>query len=179
MSFKLKNIQKNIPIPSSYTKAQREMIGNLIIEQIKKRTSQGKDVNGIGFKKYEPEYADEKGSSKVNLDLTGDMLSELEVISDKVGEVRIGIPKDSEVAGQAEGNFIGSYGSKKPNPKKARPILGVSQKELDIIYAKVDQSTPKEASQASQVSTLASRLADSLFGGMIKDQGYIGTEDEE
>ena len=176
MSFKVKNIQKKISIPSSYSKAQREMIGKLIIERIQKRTHQGKNVNGNPFPKYEKEYVKEKGSSKVNLDLTGDMLSEIEIISERPGEIRIGIPKDSEVAGQAEGNFIGSYGQDKPNPKKARPILGVNNKELDIILAKVDQATPREAQQASQVATLAERLANSIIGGIVGDQGVIDEE---
>lgn len=44
------------------------------IETIIKRTQSGKDRQGKGFVPYSPEYADEKGSSDVDLTLMGDML---------------------------------------------------------------------------------------------------------
>jgi len=179
MGFKIKNIQKTIYISKKYTPAQREMIGEMIIDKIIERTHSGTGYyngNLKSFPKYEKEYAKEKGSSKVNLDLTGDMLSELTVVSHTSGEIKIGYKKDSEVAGQAEGNFIGSYGRDKADPSKARPILGVTPKELDIILAKVEQKSPEEATQASKVSDLATSLADKLVNSII---GNIGEIDEE
>ena len=45
----------------------------------------------------------------------------------------IGIAGEQE--GKAEGNIRGTYGKRKPIPGKARPFLGLSRSELNIIEA--------------------------------------------
>lgn len=44
------------------------------VETIIKRTQSGNDKNGDPFKEYSPDYAEQKGSSDVDLTLMGDML---------------------------------------------------------------------------------------------------------
>lgn len=108
------------------------------ITHILERTSDGigayKRGRGYSIKKfpeYNEDYASEKGSSHVDLELMGDMLQALDVISVRDGIIGI----SGEQEGKAEGNIRGTYGRSKPIPGKARPFLGLSRAELNIIDA--------------------------------------------
>lgn len=95
------------------------------------RTDQGKDVDGKPFPKYSDAYKNSLDfkiagkSSKVDLQLSGDMLAALEIIKTDEDYVEIGI-KDSDVQGRAEGNIRGSYGKSRGNSSLARDFLGTS-----------------------------------------------------
>ena len=59
-----------------------------ILQKVKtsilKRTKRGYDVDGNKFKPYTPAYAKSKGSKKVNLTNTGQMLDSLDIKKDKL-----------------------------------------------------------------------------------------------
>lgn len=116
-------------------------MADLIIERIVERTNQGKNVNGKAFPKYSKEYMDsldfknagKSESGTVNLQLSGDMLAAIKLLSNSKTSLVIGFEKGSEENAKADGNIRGTYGSDKPNPKKARPFLGISKDELSEI----------------------------------------------
>lgn len=56
-------------------KEPMELGGKKAIEIVRKRTTAGKDVNGRRFKKYTKAYAKKKGTTFVDLELTGKMLN--------------------------------------------------------------------------------------------------------
>ena len=129
-----KNIQKIIKIPKGFSKQERLSIAKDIISYIQDTASSGySPVDGSKYVKYTKQYASKKGSKFVDLTLSGEMLSAIELLSEKDGELKIGYEAKSEVAGKAEGNQIGSYGQPKPNKDKARPFIGIKPDELKSI----------------------------------------------
>jgi hypothetical protein len=158
-----KNIQATIAVPTEFDQSQRELAANLIMDRIRANCANGKNRYGNSFPKYSDEYKAsldfQNGgkSSKVNLELTGDMLVSMELVSSKPGIIIIGYPASSEYAGQVEGNQIGSYGGE-ANSGKARPFLGLPQNQLDLIFAKVSEDTPTDVEKRSGVSSIIDSL---------------------
>ncbi len=157
MTIKSKNnIQKSISIPSKYDSSARARIGELMLDQILKRTKAGVSTNGTAFK-----YV--KGSPHVghNLKESGDMLIELDVVNTTSGSITVGYANTSTLeANQAEGNQIGSYGGS-ANSSVAKPFIGISNDELDLILNKYDQevssSPTEEGITESFISSILSR----------------------
>lgn len=129
-----------LQIPEDLDKSEREEVAQAFVDQMVENASNGVGVksNGDSFSRkkfpgYSKKYEELKGSSQVDLTLSGEMLSALKVISTKKGAVIIGFDNGSEANAKAEGNITGSYG-KSPNPKKARNFLGLIPKEIrDIV----------------------------------------------
>jgi hypothetical protein len=136
-----------IRLPSGLSTDQKEQIADLAIERIVERTSQGKDENGKRFKGYSKAYINSldfksagKDASEVNLQLSGDMLAAIKILEIKGNKAVIGFEEDSVENGKADGNIRGTYGTSKPDPKKARPFLGISEKELSKIVKYVQSN---------------------------------------
>jgi hypothetical protein len=127
-------------LPSDYSLSELKAIGQDFIDHIIKRTQEGKGVNSKKWKgsqanKYSESYkkslefniGGKNKNGPVNLELSGDMLSMLEVVDVKKGKIVIGYDgSDSKLTGKVEGNRIGSYGGD-PNPKKARDFLEIGR----------------------------------------------------
>ena len=145
MATKWQRIRIPLPTPIKDKEAQAE-IGDLIVERIVERTDKGVAADGRPFPKYSKGYMESldfanagKGST-VNLQLSGDMLAALRVLSSTKNWIEVGFDKGSNENAKADGNIRGTYGSPTPNPKKARNFLGISDKELTRIvkYVKGD-----------------------------------------
>lgn len=137
-----------LSLPKGLSRAERLEIADLVIEFIVDRTLSGKDKDGKPFKKspgarrgekYSKSYVDSldfknagKSPSDINLQLSGDMLAALAMLDEKDGKIVVGYEKGSDEEGRAEGNILGSYGGD-PDPKKARPFLGIKPNELKKI----------------------------------------------
>ncbi len=158
------NIQKTIRIPTTYDAIDRLAIGELIVEQIVKRSEDGLDLNGRAFK-----YAKESEFKGNNLTDTGDMMTLMEVIDTDPGQIVVGYEDiDTIEANQAEGNQIGSYGQDKGNPKIAKPFIGVSEDELELILAKYDQSKPPTPTDVGREA-----IKSAFLTNLFKDQGLF------
>lgn len=145
---KKNNVQVKINIPKRLDSDQRIMFADLAIKEIIERTSVKKiDVNSRPFKPYSESYKEsfefnQAGkSNKPNLKLTGNMLFSIELIDHGDGYVTIGYDPEDEIAGQVEGNQIGSYGAKTGNPEKARKFLGLPYRVVKILVAQVESKT--------------------------------------
>lgn len=111
-----------------------------VIEFIKRRTESGTGVrNGrnYSFPGYSKGYVKSldfqnagKSRGDVNLTLSGDMLAAIELLKDKPGEIVIGFEAGTDENARAEGNQLGTYGTKTPNPRKARAFLGIADSDL-------------------------------------------------
>lgn len=161
---KTKPYQFRVEIPKAYSSETRQAIASEIVTFVRQRTLQGKDVDGNKFPKYTTEYMKSTNfkaagkSKKVDLKLSGEMLSELDLVAEKKGELVIGFADDSENAGKAEGNQIGSYG-KDPNPSKARRFLGINPDDLEKILRKYP-----EGDRQSAVNDAVSAFSEALRG---------------
>lgn len=125
-----------LAIPKDLDPAQRAQLADLITEHIVDRTQRGIDKNGNAFPKYSKEYIKSldfknagKSAGRVDLQLSGDMLAALGLISSRNGQIIIGFQNGSRENDIAEGNILGSYG-RSPNSSKARDFLGIDQIKL-------------------------------------------------
>lgn len=130
-----------IPLPDGVSPEDAEDFAADCVQFIRDRTEVGFGVRrrGRGFSTYTlpaytPEYEKFKGSSHVDLHLSGDLLDALTVLSVDENGVTVGY-EPGATNDKAEGNFTGSYGKPRPNPRKARSILGMTREELDAVSA--------------------------------------------
>jgi hypothetical protein len=118
---------KVILIPEGFTASQRERIGQDIIDKIKRRTSEGLDVNNSPFAGYSPNY-DKTGT--VNLQVSGDMLAGLTVLSTGDGFIRIGFASSRS---NDKAAYIQQPRGQKVGKQPIRTFVGISQQDLNII----------------------------------------------
>lgn len=111
-------------------------LADLVIEHIVDRTQRGLDKEGSKFPKYSKSYIKSldfknagKSASRVDLQLSGDMLAAIKLLRQKKGEIVVGFERGTLENDKAEGNILGSYGGN-PNPSKARDFLGIEDKKL-------------------------------------------------
>lgn len=136
---------KKMTIPKQYKPQERLAIAADIIEYIRDRSSKGLGPGRVKWEgKYSPAYAKSldfknagKSKNKINQALSGDMLTEMEILpatERMAGNIVIGYSTNNSQHGKAEGNIIGSYG-RQPNKKLARPFLTLTATELKKILA--------------------------------------------
>lgn len=119
-------------------------------ERIIERTQSGKDRNGKDFRQYTKEYAEEKGVSRGDVDLTlfGDMLLSIDGESDG-SRVRLKI--EGEEAAKAYGHITGFQGHPTiPNGKYKRDFFGLTREEAETIAESIrDESADTAREQLS------------------------------
>lgn len=123
----------DIDISKKYSPEERRAIASEIIDYIQERTESGKDKNNRNFKPYTKKYKEEKGQSNVDLFFSGDMISEIEMLQNNSGRIRIGYDRDYDGIGKVEGNILGTYGDENKKDKKPRDFLGITQADLNRI----------------------------------------------
>jgi len=135
-----------VKIPDGFTEKEKQNIAKDIVTFIQERTAfdqKGYDPKtkrnySLSRVPYTEDYADKKGVSERDVDLTlsSDMLKAIEVIDIEGREITIGIT-DEEQAGKSEGNQLGTYGGK-GDGSKARPYLGITPADLKRILAQYE-----------------------------------------
>ena len=110
-----------LDIPDSLNKAERVDLASEIIDFIIDRTQDGLSVRNKKFRRYTKEYAETKGVSPTDVDLTltGDMLDDMRLLSEKKGSLLIGFS-------------AGTFSNDKAawNRETGRPFLGITKKDL-------------------------------------------------
>ena len=165
-----KNIaSENIKISKSYSALERRAIARDIIEYIRDRTQQGKGKGGKKWSgsagRYSQSYQKsldfqlKKNKGVVNLTLSSDMLTAIELLKNKRGEISIGVPFGAEEWGRAKGNILGTYGQSKPISGKQRPFLDLSASEVKKILAKY----PLDEKRAQNIDEL--KTQEKIFEG--------------
>lgn len=148
---------------TNLTRSEKQAFGDAVIRRILERTARGIDVNGNLFTGYTKEYKESldfriaKSSSRVNLELSGDMLTSLSVIDIGTSSITIGFDDPDEEA-KAAGNILGTYGQKTPNPSKARSFVGLPQAELDEIKATFRRITPRQQNVVRQRESILTSI---------------------
>lgn len=165
------NIQKSFSCPIDFTPNQRVVLGNLIMEKIRERCDSGLRATGGNMPSYSAEYQaslDFKNAGKSNvpnLQLSGDMLATMSIVRHSIGTVVIGYEIDDDIAGQVEGNQIGSYGNKFGNPAKARPFLGLPD---GVMRALISQS---RNSRSEVIDSKSSKAIQDILNGLSNKMG--------
>lgn len=130
-------------VPKGISPADRRRIGLDVITFIQEKAiNENSGYNAATgrykrFPQYTKAYAKKKRTSPSNVDLvlSAAMFNAMDVVNQRSGSVTIGF-NDPSQEGKAEGNQLGSYG-RSPNPKKARPFLGISKTQLAAIIDRV------------------------------------------
>jgi hypothetical protein len=117
-------------------------VGREIARTIRERTAKGIDKNGNAFAPYSEEYIESKefaiarkSPSQVNLRLTNEMLTDLQVIDvdPARGTITVGIT-DATSQAKAHGHITGAAGR-----LPVRDFMGISQSEFATILSKVPE----------------------------------------
>lgn len=122
---------KIITIPTRYNASERERIGEEVVRFIKRRTSDGLDVNGRPFAGYRKSY---EKTGTVNLRLTGDMMSDLEFLSHGPGFIKIGFTSSTT---NDKAGWIQNPRGQKSGKQPQREFVGISQSDLNIILERI------------------------------------------
>jgi len=124
-------------IPANLSSRQRQKLSRRLIAFIQTRTKQGLDINNSSFKSYSTEYADSlefkiagKSKSRPNLQLTGEMLRELDEINSGEGFITLGYDKGSEQNDKAAWTAASDNGV-------SREFLGVNSKDLSNMVSTI------------------------------------------
>ena len=154
MATKIQRVRFNIP--KSISSEDRPEFIDQVVEKMRSNAESGKGRkfdnkstrDGLidAYKKF-PKYSKEyiasldfknagKSPSKVDLTLSGDMIQSLDVVRETANTVEIGFPSDQD--GKADGNIRGTYGTSKPDAKKARNFLGLTTSDYNKIVRKFE-----------------------------------------
>lgn len=133
-----------VRVPKELTPTQRVDVSREVIEFVQTRSENGFDKNNKKFVKYSKGYIDSldfkvagKSPGEVNLTLSGEMLSALELLSHRSGALLIGYDNGSDENARADGNVRGTYGKSTENKNKARDFMGIDQNTIDKIVNKI------------------------------------------
>jgi hypothetical protein len=124
-----------IEVPEWLGPDDRAQLADDIIEFIRRRTDSGLDKDNRKFPPYSKSYMqslDFKVAGKgknVDLQLSGDMMASLSLLSHTKGRLLIGFENGTPENDRADGNITGSYGGS-PNRRKARDFLGIADEDL-------------------------------------------------
>ena len=148
-----------IRIPIEFDKPTRLLIAEDIVEFIRNRTSRGLDKNNKPFTPYSKSYVDSidfknagKRKNRVNLELSGDMMTELQVLNvEAAGFVVIGYP-----LGEENNRAAWQRNNLQPGFPK-RDFLGIAQKDLKKI---IDKYRPLLLREAQEERDRRERIAE-------------------
>lgn len=137
------------------------------IEQIIKRTQDGKRIDGKNFTKYSEAYAEKKGSDKVDLTLMGDMLLSVDAES-RSGVVKLFI--DDEL--NTKKGFNHHTGDTLP----ARPWFGLNKKEANEIAKRIKENDSTNASDAISAAAIFQNSRELNIDEILRNIGLFVDE---
>lgn len=158
-----------IDIPSDIDAFGRQFIGEQIVDFIQDRTGNGKGINNKPFTRYSSSYVesddfkDAGKSGTVNLEQTGDMMSDLSVLSHTVGSILIGYKDGTPENERAEWLISPERNDKTGHTNPRRDFLGIAQKDLDNIINEFRKRNPVEVDVESTASKEARSILNRLF----------------
>ncbi len=151
----------------------RDQIGQAIIDKMVERTESGVDISDKGFKPYSTayknsdEFKDFKNSSKVNMTLKGDMLEDVDIVSETTNTLKVGFTDDLETK-KAYNHNVGDT-----LPK--RQFFGIRRKDIDEIKKEFSselkelpsRSMPTQRERRQTIGDLVAeaRLLEDFFDG--------------
>jgi hypothetical protein len=174
------DLKKSLGIDISNNGPMKEAVGQWIIDRILERTSKGVDAYGKPFKKYSKDYEQSlefrafKSSHTVNMELKGDMLASIDILSKSGNTLKIGF-KDAEQATKAYGHMTGMKGNKMlEGVTPVRTFFGLSDDDIAAMRKEFSPDiTNKSEDEAKHDSILMKLLTKA--GSLFSESG--GTSD--
>lgn len=165
------SIQKfTVRVPVQFNEAIRTEVANDIIKFILIRTERGLDKNNKKFDKYSESYSESldfkiagKRKNHVDLQLTGDMLTEMQILNVSVaGFITIGFEagtEENDKAAWQRNNLRPSF------PK--RDFLGITDKDLNNIVNKYKIRTNIQIQQQQEQKEKITEEAQRIISGFL------------
>ena len=159
-----------IPFTQPIKPKERVKIADALLTHIVGRPMAGLDRDNNKFEKYSDKYADRKGVgvNDVDLLLSGEMLSELQVLKVDSSGVEIGYKGSKDLIGKVEGNILGTYGQPEPIPGKARDFLGILPDDVEVIIDSYIDEDLKDLSE-EELDAIAREAAREILGDIQFD----------
>ena len=138
-------------VDERYNASEREAIAEDVIDKIVDRTLSGKDKENKPMARLSKQYKEFKkkavGTTRANLQLSGDMLGSLRFIKSKSGKgkITVGFSGGTEANAKAKGHITGDVGV-------VRDFLGLTDRQIKSItnqYPIEDKEKRKSALEAA------------------------------
>jgi hypothetical protein len=152
-----------INVSKRYTEDERLAIAYEVLEYIRDRSAKGLGPDRQKWNgKYSPGYTKSldfriagKSKGKINQTLSGDMLTELELVDHDDGKIVVGYSSSNDQQGKAEGNIIGSYGKSTGSRTLARDFIKLSKDEIKNILSKfpIDNDKKREKNVQARLNS--------------------------
>ena len=180
-------VSSTMKISRKLSRNERLVVADEVLKYIKERTKRGHGKNdrpwkGARANEYSKGYKDslafmqKLSKGKVNLELSGDMLTALET-KQRNGEIKVHIPFSEEEWGPAKGNILGSYG-RKPDSSKARNFLELGRKDQEEIMRRF-KNTPAGRAFYDGENIKKRAIAGVDIKSLIKVGGTTTIKDDE
>lgn len=147
-----------IRVPSDIDALGRAVLGDMLIDFIQDRTARGKDISGDNFARYSASYKDSDDfdvagkSNVVNLELTGDTMASIELLSHETGSVTLGFESGSDENDKASWLAADDNG-------RSRAFLGINASDFQIVLRNYRAANPEtEDIIRSQARSIFNRI---------------------
>lgn len=156
------NLKEIFGVDVSRNEDLKDAFSQMIIDHILERTKAGVDYNGKKFAKYSDEYKASlafkafRKSDRVDMELTGEMMGTMEILSSNGNEIELGFPAD-----QCPKVFNHMTGDTVPE----RLFFGITPEEANQLAKQVKPTLgPQELLPISALESLFSKI-DKFFNG--------------
>lgn len=149
-------------------------LGQKIIDKVLERTSNGKDVSEKPFAQYSDQYKDSrrfkllKDTSKVNMQLTGEMLGDMDIIDTDPSKFKFGFRDEAET----KKAFNHNTGDTVPK----RQFFGIRSKDLKEIVQELRPEIKAIKERKKQASRTALEIVEILSSlrSTFDTEGFSG-----
>jgi len=144
----------HLSVPDDWTSFEREEFAQQVVDFIKARTDDGKDINNQSFAGYSDSYASSldfriagKSKSNVNLRLSGEMMDTVDLISHTAGTIFLGFQSGTDANDKAAWAAASDNGP-------SRKFLGLDDASLNRLVSQFETSAGIDARrQGSQAES--------------------------
>ena len=155
-------------VPLNFDIDLRSLVAEDVVTFILTRTSRGLDKNNKPFKRYSKSYVNSidfkiagKSKNQVNLELSGDMLTDLEILNiQTAGFITIGFIEGTEENDRAAWN----RNNLRPSHPK-RDFLGINDSDLNKIINKYRNQADEKIRREKQIRNRIQEEASKLLAG--------------
>lgn len=149
---------------------EKQAIGQALIDLIIERTENNEDIDGNRFDRYSPDYikstnfkAYDKSASDINMTMTGDMMSDLDILETTRNGLVLGFNDDMNEQKAANHN--------KGVTVPRRQFFGVKEKDIQAIVDQFAEIPPVEDGESFQdaLDFLNTRTGEDAIKSMIGD----------
>lgn len=159
-----------VRVPLDFDQETRDLVADDILQFILRRTERGLDKDNAPFKKYSTSYSESldfkiagKSKNHVDLQLSGDMLTELQILNTSVtGFITIGFEAGTEENDRA----AWQRNNLKPGFPK-RDFLGIADEDLAKIISPYKRIVARKVAEETEIKKRVSSEASKIIANFL------------